>query len=260
MSAYVTTAVLLRGVEYGEHDLIVTWFTRAAGKVSTLAKNAKKSTRRFGGALDLFSLCEIVYGFGKRGRLPILHEALSKKPFAFIREDVVRTAYASYWTEMVALWMEEGQPAEECFDLLEFVLDGLDRDGAPEDLHLLFQLRFLRMAGFMPNLSSCVACGGFLENMAGQGIGFDVPRGGILCAACTTPDKEAGLGVGVVRQLLWMAEKDLLLATRTRFRPGAAQRCLAVLEAFVPYHLGAEPRSLGFIRQMRRRGAMNKAG
>ena len=54
-----------------------------------------------------------------------------------------------------------------------------------------------------------------------------------------------------------MPEKDvdLLLAQaeRVRFTPQAQREGLALLEAFVPFHLGKEPRSLHFLRQIRGR-------
>src|SRR5215469_7813651 len=45
-------ALILRTYPFHEADLLVTFFTRAGGKIRGVAKAAKRSKRRFGGALE----------------------------------------------------------------------------------------------------------------------------------------------------------------------------------------------------------------
>ena len=45
-----TPAIVLRTVDYGEADRVVTLFTREHGKLSALARGARKSVKRFGAA------------------------------------------------------------------------------------------------------------------------------------------------------------------------------------------------------------------
>jgi DNA repair protein RecO (recombination protein O) len=54
MSILATPAVLLRRVDYGDFDLILTLFTESTGKIAVIAKHAKKSKKRFAGVLELF--------------------------------------------------------------------------------------------------------------------------------------------------------------------------------------------------------------
>lgn len=56
MPDFSTQAVVLRSVDYGDSDKIVTLFTSGYGKISAIAKGAKRSMKRFGGTLELFSL------------------------------------------------------------------------------------------------------------------------------------------------------------------------------------------------------------
>ncbi len=56
MSGYSIPAILIRRIDYGDNDLIITFFTRDFGKTSAIAKSAKKSVKRFRGVLELFSL------------------------------------------------------------------------------------------------------------------------------------------------------------------------------------------------------------
>ncbi|MBS3810049.1 MAG: recombination protein O N-terminal domain-containing protein, partial [Desulfobacterales bacterium] len=60
MSGFSTPAILLRRIEYGDYDLIATFLTRAKGKISVIAKNAKKSRKRFSGLLEPFTALDLV--------------------------------------------------------------------------------------------------------------------------------------------------------------------------------------------------------
>ena len=87
MPVFSTPAILLRRVEYGDYDLILTFLSLERGKITLFAKAAKKSTRRFGGILQLFSMLEIV-GTASRGKgLPVLQEAALEHPFSEIRAE-----------------------------------------------------------------------------------------------------------------------------------------------------------------------------
>ncbi|RPJ79366.1 MAG: DNA repair protein RecO, partial [Deltaproteobacteria bacterium] len=65
MSDFSTRAIILRRIDHGDYDLIVTLMTKEYGKLSLIAKNAKKSIKRFSGVLELFSALDIT---GKKGR------------------------------------------------------------------------------------------------------------------------------------------------------------------------------------------------
>ena len=71
MSVFSTPAILLRRLEYGDFDLILTFMSLERGKISLIAKSAKKSKKRFAGILELFSLIEAVASTGKGRGLPV---------------------------------------------------------------------------------------------------------------------------------------------------------------------------------------------
>jgi DNA repair protein RecO (recombination protein O) len=252
MASFSTPAITLRRIQHGDFDLILNCFTLARGKMSVIAKYAKKSTRRFGGVLELFSLLQLQCSAG-RG-LPVLQEAELKQPHAGIRGNFRKTAYASYWAELVNLWMEENVANPALFNLLAHVLAELDGSDAPDVvvLNLLFQVRFMALAGFLPELSACCACGCQLERLRSRGLRIDPARGGALCARCGGPEGGPGeLSKGTLKLLQWLSCSDLAQAGRARFSPAAVAESTAFLEAFVPYHLGKTPRSLKFLREIR---------
>src|SRR5690242_11226120 len=62
-------AVVLRSYPLRESDLLVTFFTRTEGKVRGVAKAAKRSRRRFGGALEPLTLVRVYYDDRERHEL-----------------------------------------------------------------------------------------------------------------------------------------------------------------------------------------------
>jgi DNA repair protein RecO (recombination protein O) len=103
-----STAIMLRAIEHGDYDKIITFFTLKRGKVSLIAKGAKKSIKRFVGVLELFSVLNLVWSFGRGRGLPILKEASVVHPFEQIRTNITWTAYASYWCELVYAFLSTG--------------------------------------------------------------------------------------------------------------------------------------------------------
>ena len=199
------------------------------------------------------SVLDIVYGSARGKGLPVLKEAMLKQPFLKIRADIKKTAYASYWAELINEWMEKGEKQIKLYHLLKYVLGELDFDHTPEAvLSILFEMRFMSISGHSPNLRQCSACKTSLEGIKKAKIICDLARGGIVCHNCSQNfSGRIALSKGTIKQLLWIEKQDLIKAKRIRFTPQASMEGIRFLEAFVPYHLGKEPRSLKFLRQIR---------
>ncbi len=207
--------------------------------------------------MELFSVLDIQYRARRHPRkgMAVLEEAQLTEPFAALRAQILKTAYASYWAELTLNWTEDDQPLEALYRLLVYALGELDAGRqAAAQLNLAFQMRFMALAGLCPNLHYCCVCRTDLEHIDTAMTGFDLPRGGLCCHACN-PDFEPPLCLsrGTIKQLQWVAEGDLTRIGRIRFSAAALNEAQHFLEAFVPYHLGKEPRSLKFLRQMRSR-------
>lgn len=254
MPIFSTPAILLRRMDYGDFDVIITFFTLKKGKLSFIAKSAKKSTKRFAGILELFSVMEIVAGTSRGKGLPVLQEAALKQPFSEIRSDYKKTAYASYWTEIINNWMEDNFKQVSVFYLFKHVLAELNNGRVPEAvLHILFQMRFLALSGHRPNLGHCSVCQMELENMKPHKISVDLKRGGILCGNCSIGAvSPMSLAKGTIKQLLWVESGNLTKAARVKFTQPALNESTHFLEEFVCYHLGKQPRSLKFLRQIKK--------
>jgi DNA repair protein RecO (recombination protein O) len=258
MASLSTSAILLRRIEYGDYDLIVTLFTRETGKTSAIAKSAKKSVKRFPGVLEPFSRLNVVLAQGRGKGMPVLQEASLDNPFFKIREDIIKTAYASYWSELVYLWMAEGEPQDQLYRLMLHVLAELNQGKTPaEVLSILFQMRFLSLAGFRPNFDHCHTCKTCLDQIRQASVVSDPSKGGIACPMCGTPaNGSLKISKGTLKQIMWTDAGNLERAARVRFTPLATSEGLAFLEDFVPYHIGKSPKSLKVLRSIR--SAMNR--
>ncbi len=244
---------MLRRMDFGDYDLIITLFTLNSGKISVIAKSAKKSTKRFSGILELFSVLDVVCSTGRRKGLPVLQEATLKEPFSGIRTDIKKTAYASYWSELINKWMENDEKQTRLYYLFQHVLGELNLGHTPEEaLSILFQMRFMAIAGLCPNLKYCGICKIGIDELRQIKIAFDLINGSLVCNRCASGySKKIYLSKGTIKQLLWIESMEIAKAARIRFAPQALRESLEFLELFVPYHLGKEPRSLKFLRQIR---------
>ena len=112
-----TDAVVIHRVDFKESDLIVTLYTADLGKVTGIAKGAKRSKRRFVNNLQPFSYIRIVFSEG-RGGLIRLDEADMILPLFRISEDISKILYGSYFLEMVKEMTGEKEANPQLFDLL----------------------------------------------------------------------------------------------------------------------------------------------
>jgi DNA repair protein RecO (recombination protein O) len=253
MSTVSSPAILLRRTDYGDYDLIIVFLTRSHGKVTVMAKSAKRSVKRFGGLLGLFSLVEIVWAEARRPGLPLLQEATLDRALPRLGPDIIRTALASYWDEIVNQWCEEGKAQIHLYHLLRQALIGLDEDKIPPQvLSMAFQVKFLSLAGLSPDLSRCHSCRRSMDEITGDRLAFDVRTGRLSCSRCPgRPGTTLTLSKGTVRQLQWMDRVPMSQVARIRCLPQVLREGQTLLETFLPYHLGKKPKSLTFLERIR---------
>jgi DNA repair protein RecO (recombination protein O) len=256
MSGFSTKAVVLRKIEYGDHDFIISFLTQSNGKISVIAKNAKQSVKRFSGALDLFSAYQIqcTYPLKKKDALTILTQADLENGYANIRYDIFKTAYASYWTELIYFWLEEEKGQSELYDLIVFSLDALNTGKISMQVsNLLFQIRFMSISGFTPNIECCGACKTPVDQMEAKKVVFLFREGLIICEKCIKKPLKYGMKVskGTLKQLFWINNADICRTDRIKFSRLAITEGEKLLELFIPYHLGREFKSLHFLQRLR---------
>ncbi len=146
MPAYTTDALILRTYKLGESDRIVVFLTRDRGKRRGVAKNARQSRRRFGGALEPLTLGRV--GYVERERRELVHlqyvEPL-RSPLAAL--DANALGYVGYFAELIDEWAQEADPNETLFRLGASMVDALAAGVAIEPLARYFEYWLLRLQG-----------------------------------------------------------------------------------------------------------------
>lgn len=186
-------AIVLRTVDYGDRDRIVTLFVVGHGRRGVMAKGARASRKRFAGALEPLRIIEVQYVDRDPSKLATMTAADVIEAFPRIEGSFDKTALASYGTELTREIARDGVPDDPFFDLLVSYYRGLDRSpedqGEHERLHVGFVVQALEMAGFLPALGVCARCHKDVED--GPNWQFQ-PTTGALCGSCRRPGDPGG--------------------------------------------------------------------
>jgi len=178
----VTEGVVLRLVPYGDADLVVTLFTRDHGRVTALARGARRSKRRFAGALGQLVLSQLTLRPRVRGDLWTLESAAIIEDFTALAGDVAAFAHTSYALELVRELSPAEAPEPALLELLVALHRALAR-GASAAVLRTFELRLLGVLGHAPVLDACVSCGD-VAGLDDGGTVFDPGCGGVMCPRC----------------------------------------------------------------------------
>lgn len=170
-------AIVLRTYPLREADLLVTLFTRAEGKVRGVARSAKKSRRRFGGALEPLTYVRVHYEDRERRELARLDSCeVLESPLAS-EVTYARAVALAHVAELLDELLPDREPNDAVFRLALAVLAGLR--GSELWLPITyFELWMTRLMGYLPELSECMVCGRALN---GSRAFFHALADGLVC-------------------------------------------------------------------------------
>lgn len=251
-SQYKTPAVILRCRDYGDADRIVVLYTRDHGKLSGIAKGAKKSRKRFANALEPFTCAQFLFSRRGRDSLALLENCDPVNHYEAIRDDLDKTLLASYLVDLIEQFTVDGKRNDDLYDLLVVFLALIEAGNTSESLTRFFEIRLLRILGYEPLLDSCLAC---KAPVAGGGSYLFSPReGGILCASCGGGTDGVAVSAGSLKSLLLGRDVDTTIIGRIGLTPQTTLETRRMLGLFIRHLLGRELRSLQVLHQIRRLG------
>ena len=177
MALKETEAIVLRTYPFREADLLVTLFTRAEGKVRGVARSAKKSKRRFGGALEPLTYVRAFYDVRERQDLARLDACeVLESPLAS-EVSYARAVALGHIAELLDELLPDHESNDAVFRLTLSVLQVLNGP----DIWMpvtYFDLWLTRLVGFLPELTECITCG---RNLNGSRAFFHALADGLMC-------------------------------------------------------------------------------
>jgi DNA repair protein RecO (recombination protein O) len=265
MPADKAQALVLRTTDWSETSRIATLWTREFGKVRALAKGGRRLKSNFENALDLLTLCRIVFLRKSPGSLDLLTEAQVVRRFTRLRTDLAALHAAYYVAELLDSMTEEHDPHPALFDAALDTLDylgspaprgGVVGDHAPTQgdpaqtpravgpAVARFELVFLQEVGYSPALEACATCGGPLDE---RRLYFSCAAGGLVCANCVAAARDRRPLSLAAWQMMRALQAPADDARGRTWEATARAEVRQVLGQYVTYLLGRRPRLLPYL-------------
>ncbi len=146
MPLYVSDALILRTYRLGESDCIVVFLTRDRGKKRGVAKNARQSRRRFGGALEPMTCGRVAYVEREhRDLVRLQYVEPNRSPLSAV--DAAALGYVGYFAELIDECAPESDPNEPLYRLGASIVEAVARGVPTEPLARYFEFWLLRLQG-----------------------------------------------------------------------------------------------------------------
>ncbi len=181
-----TVGIVIKEVDVGEADKIVTILTKKHGRISALAKGGKRPKSAISAASQIMCYSDFVFYSGKE--MYSINSCDVIEPFYEIRNDMEKLTYAAHFMDIVLELAQENQPSSRLLQLLLNSLHMLAKtDKQPELISRIFELRALSVSGYAPHTASCIVCGQEAEKL----YSFSFSRCGFICDRenCSSADK-----------------------------------------------------------------------
>lgn len=247
MSTEKTEGIVIRQTDFSETSRVVSLFTRDWGKISAIAKGARRLKGPFEAAIDLLTRCRIVFIRKSSGGLDILTEAQLISRFTPTKGDLVRLYGGYYVAELLGSLTEEYDPHPVLYDEAVRNLDRLASDEDPRLAIVRFELVILREIGQLPVFDLCVACGEPVKKSVSYS--FWVSQGGLICPKCQRGDyKQHQLQPGTVALLERLSAVPDSAIQNLNISQNQYRELRHLLNAFLAHVIGHRPKLLRYLQ------------
>ena len=148
-----TTGLILRTRPLTETSLIVNWLTPDLGRISTVAKGARRPRSAFAGQLDLFYAADFSFQRSRRSDLHTLHEIKLRETHPALRHELACLQQAAYCSKLIEQATEPETPLPAVYDLLEALLTHLPKQAPQPQTLFAFEIKLLHELGLAPDMS-----------------------------------------------------------------------------------------------------------
>ncbi|MGH2498589.1 MAG: DNA repair protein RecO [Candidatus Limnocylindria bacterium] len=249
---YRAEAIVLRTIDFGEADRVLTLLTRHFGKVRVVAKGIRRSTSRLAGHAE--PLSHATFHLARGRELDVLTGAEPRAAYREVRDDLVRIASGLYVVELADRFSADRSPCAPLFECVQAALDHLEAGFPPALVCRWFDLHLLDRSGFRPELARCVECRAEPPETTNL---WSPEAGGLVCARCapdlaSAPSALGTLSVRALKSLRYLIASDFGGAARLRLDVALAAELERHLRRFLQHVLDREVQSARFLDEIAR--------
>jgi len=243
-----TEAIIINSMNLGDADKLVTFLSTERGIQKGIAKNARKSFRRFGAGLESFTVCRLLVHGWEHQELLRIESADIMVQHPAICADLKRAAAGSVMLELVKELVPSGEGNPETFYLLSYLLQLLNAGEDPLVLLRIFEIKLLSLLGYQPKLDHCLSCGKS-PNAEALFLGM---KGGVLCRNCMVSSGGQHILVSQGTVGFYYQTLRMELGKLSRLKPSASiiTELGQVFSAHLFHILGKQLRSVEFLRSV----------
>lgn len=236
--------IVLRTQDYGESHKLITIFSKNIGKFTAIARGAKKPKSRMASVTQPFIEGQFLT-YISRG-LSTIQQAEIENSHRNIREDIVKTIYASYIGEMTTQVLEEKAQELYIYDQFIRTLEWIEIEADPRIPVMMYELKLFQKAGFAPIVTGCANCG-TKENLSG----FSIGEGGLICTQCRHRDPHSvSLPPNVLRLFPLFLQVGLEQVGTISLKEESITLLRQILDAYYDYYGGYQLKSRKLLKSI----------
>ena len=241
-----TDAIVIGRRPLGESDRLVSFYTRDFGRVTGVARAARRPRSRFGSALELLTLGHLVFFDTGRSALLRLDHFDIAHPFTRLREDLERLGHAAWMVECVARMTPEHDPQPPLYALLVRALRAAEGAERPGQIAIGFGIRCIALLGHHPRLDACLGCGRAYPFAPAY---LDAFAGGLVCGSC---EREAAAPLPISPAAIRAFERVAGGEPTSRSLGRTEAELAPLIDGYVSRLIGHPTRTPRFLREVRR--------
>ncbi|WP_405157608.1 DNA repair protein RecO [Paenibacillus sp. FSL H8-0283] len=247
---YRVEGIVIRSMDYGEGNKIITLCTESGGKVGVLVRGAKKPKSRHAALVQPFTYGQYVY-FRNTG-LGTLNAGEIVESYHELREDLIKASYASYACELLDRVLQDEETGTFWFKQLKACLQALKEEKDPVVITSLYEMKILQASGYGPQFDECISCN---QERPNEQLFISPRLGGVLCRACKHFDPPAmSVSPKALKLLRLFAQLDLQRLGNISVSESTRDEIKKLMRAFMDHQLGLNLKSRSFLDQMEKYG------
>jgi len=248
MATIKTSGIVIRRINIGEADKILTILTRDRGKIRAVAKGVRRPKAKLAGFSDMFHYNDYILAEGRN--LDIVTSAVTVERFITDGIELEKIGVMYYLCELVDKLIEETDDVKGVFDLLRESLHFIKNHETPSSLtKSYFEMKLLLILGYSPELNWCVATHKKLNGE--DDLSFSTRLGGVLSSGARQKDDFARpISSNTLKFLRLLQRYSLEDTAKIKAEPDILHQMSAVTADAIEYVMEVRPKSLSVLGEL----------